>query len=711
MFRIILLITLSASLFLANAGFLRAQDAYHSNLRGQLQTEYGLPPGAWVLHDTEAATLAADFSYGSLQHGDADAADQDFTKKVLLNVDLVDGPQWNTGYGINNVNSLNAGDRCLLVFWAKAEGEGKVSLAIQNSTTFQSELYITMPVDDGWRQYLFPFEASEGFDAGGLQFQFQLNWMDQQLEIGGIAVLNYGAAVELEDLPRVLNNEFYDGYQADAPWRAEAAQRIEQIRKADLGIEVVDAGGMPLADASVQVRMLEHEFGFGTAVAAHLFAGNSRQNAVYEQRLLDLDGQGHRFNCVVFENATKWRAWEQNWFGVNQSQKAQTVQWLNDRGIKLRGHTLIWPSWNNLPDDIFDNQGNADYITNRVLGHIEDILTFPGMEDGFTDWDVLNEISVLNDLANAVQGAPGYPTGREIYVDIIKKFKEVDPDGITYINDYTTFGGGSSAEAYADLKNYLQEIVDAGLEIDGVGFQGHIGAYPTGLPRLYDILEDFYTTFGTEAKITEFDMNPLVDDELAAQYLRDFYTLSFSHPSVNAILMWGFWDGAHWFDNAPMFRQDWSLKPAGEVFLDLVFEEWWTEESGLTGPDGAFDLRGFKGRYEIVVGCPGATLTDTIDLTSNTELTIDCSMAVSTEALDSKVDLRVFPNPTDSHLEVQWTGGERADIVLFDLQGRRQSAVTSGYSPARLNLDLPPGLYQLVITMDGKKLVRRVVVE
>ena len=27
----------------------------------------------------------------------------------------------------------------------------------------------------------------------------------------------------------------------------------------------------------------------------------------------------------------------------------------------------------------------------------------------------------------------------------------------------------------------------------------------------------------------------------------------FSHPATNGFLMWGFWDGAHWKDNAPYF--------------------------------------------------------------------------------------------------------------------------------------------------------------
>ena len=93
----------------------------------------------------------------------------------------------------------------------------------------------------------------------------------------------------------------------------------------------MDGSGNPVEGASIQADMVDHEFGFGTAVAAHLFAGNSQQNNTYEDYLLDLDGEGHRFNCVVFENATKWRAWEQNWWGVDKDDKVATLE-LQARG-------------------------------------------------------------------------------------------------------------------------------------------------------------------------------------------------------------------------------------------------------------------------------------------------------------------------------------------------------------------------------------------
>jgi hypothetical protein len=129
--------------------------------------------------------------------------------------------------------------------------------------------------------------------------------------------------------------------------------------------------------------------------------------------------------------------------------------------------------------------------------------------------------------------------------------------------------------------------------------QGHFGsslAAPDDLMRLLDR----YAKFKKEIAVTEYDI--VIDDEaLAGSYTRDFYTVLFSHPAVSSIIAWGFWDPAHWKKNTAMFRKDWSLKPAGKAYQDLVEGEWQTKAEGKTDAKGRFQARGFKGRYEIEV--------------------------------------------------------------------------------------------------------------
>jgi hypothetical protein len=50
-----------------------------------------------------------------------------------------------------------------------------------------------------------------------------------------------------------------------------------------------------------------------------------------------------------------------------------------------------------------------------------------------------------------------------------------------------------------------------------------------------------------------------------------------------------------------MFRSDWSIKPNGEEFLDLVFNQWWTDEDVEADGLGEALVRAFKGEHEVSV--------------------------------------------------------------------------------------------------------------
>lgn len=699
-------------LCLTITNILSAQDAYHTNLQNSLQNDYGLPVGTWVLNNSEAANLGSDFAYGDIQASELAASGQDFSQKVQIAVNSAGGSQWDAGYGINNVQTIGSGTTNLLVVWLRAVGgNGRVSLFVENSSTYEKEIYFTFDLATEWTRFLVPFDADQAYVPGGITVGLHLAWMQQTVEIGGLAVLNYGS-LSINELPEEVNNDRYGGWEADAPWRAEAADRINQIRKAELTVRVEDENGNPVPDATVSVEMLQHEYAFGSAVVSRLFAGNNSHNPTYESKLLDLDGEGHGFNWVVFENALKWPGWENNWI-TTPPETAHAAEWLIDHDIKIRGHNLVWPGWSNLPGDIQANQNNHDYIRERIDSHIEEIVTYPGLAGNIAEWDVLNEITTNRDLEYAFQGQPGYPTGREIFVEIFEKLREIDPNTKTYLNDYVTISQNNTGGGLYDLKKqFAQELIDAGVQLDGIGFQGHIGGFPNSIYDVYNTLEDFYSTFGTTAKITEYDTNEAVNDELAATYLRDFLTIVFSHPSTDGFMTWGFWDGAHWHSNAPFFYQDWTIKPAGEAFIDLVYNEWWTEESGQTNSSGVFGLRGFKGKYKITIDSGDEVLVDTIQL--HDDLTIvkrAGETTVDVTDLDMPVQIRVYPNPASDYLYFEKENSDPVQLQIFNALGQEVFSSLLRERRQAVSLNFGTGLYQLIFTKDGIKWSEKIVIE
>ncbi|MEM6700121.1 MAG: endo-1,4-beta-xylanase, partial [Bacteroidota bacterium] len=506
------LLTLS---LISSSHFLFAQDTYHQNLQAKLANDFNLPNGEFILFDNETNLLNTAFNYGSSKQI-LDSEDTDFSKKVKLTIASQGANPWDAGWGISNQKRIEAGDKILLVYHIRViDEEGRVNSYVERTSNFEKEAFYDLPVPSDWMKMYIPFEAKINYAPGDLNFGFHLAHQAQTIEIGGFTAINYKKNVSLDNLPQSVNNEEYGGFEVDAPWRASAAERIEQLRKADLNIIVKTSDGTPVEDAAIKVEMQEHEFAFGSAITAVRLAGNREQNNIYQGRILDLDGKGHGFNWAVFENDLKWPAWEENWF-VNNNDAAKAVQWVEDQGIKLRGHTLVWPGLQNLPNDIGQNTNDTEYIKNRINEHLEDILTYPGIQGNVEEWDVLNEIVSNRSLQNIFAREEEYETGRELYVEIFDKVKQIDPNTGLWLNDFATItlnntGGGG----YDSLKLYISELLDAGVPLDGIGFQGHIGGFPNSIYDVLGTLDDFYNTFGLPAKITEFDMPKEMSEELA----------------------------------------------------------------------------------------------------------------------------------------------------------------------------------------------------
>ena len=642
------------SSFLCFVAQLSAQDAYHTALNIKLQTDYALPGlTQWGLPNTETATFNTTSTYGATVTTLVPSG-QIFSQGRQLVVLQGNNP-WDAGHNCPNSAALSSGDKCLLVIWMRSPTPlAKVNIYAEDNITYYKEAYATVNLSTDWKMYAVPFATSANYAINKLNVGLHLAHLSQTLEVGGIALLNYKNTVQLSQLPAVLNNEAYPGIDPAAPWRAAAAASIEQIRKANLQVIVQDQNGNPLPNAQVYLEMQQHEFKFGTAVISSFFGGGNDQNDTYEQKLLNLDGAGHGFNEVVFENDLKWPAWEQHWYS-SWLEIAYSVQWLHDHDISIRGHNLAWPGWGYSPPDLEPNQSNPNYLLTRIRNHLNSILSYPGIGTEMLDWDVLNEITENNDYAQALAGTPGFVTGRELYAQIFKQADSLAPDAKLYLNDYVAVEQGDSpTNGIALWKSRLNELLAAGAPVEGLGFQGHIGASPTGIPRVKEIYDDFWATYGLEAKISEYDISNLVPEQTQAQYMRDILTISFAHPSLKGFLMWGFWDGAHWMDNAPIYREDWSLKPSGTAFIDQVFNQWWTNTSAQTPASGDVLLRGFKGKCRLRVACSNSIQEQDIVLDGNKTVTVKMNCITRTREAAELPVLTVLPNLIQNQLTVGW---------------------------------------------------------
>lgn len=615
--KLLFFIALSIALLL-NVCQVEAQDAYHTFLKNQLQTNYGVTGGTWVFGDNETIKMNDVFTYNTTLSS-ITVSGQPFTQGKNIKVTAPGAFPYSNSVLLTSKAAVNAGDRALLVVWIKGisaadGGFGMGQMKIERSgPPYEQELTVLNQYSNGWTQYIFPFEFVNSYAAGQMHYTLQVGLQVQELELGGVALINYGTNYTLAQLPQENFNDYYPGIEANAQWRTDANNRIEQLRKSDLTVKVVDTNGNPINNATVNVDMECHEFAFGSAVVSNMFAGNSLQNNTYQDKIINMDGKGHGFNMIVFENDLKWRGWEGNYPGTT-AEKVIAIDWLLNRGIRIRGHTLVWPGWGWMPDYMQANQNNPQQLLQYIDSHLNNILNHPSINGKIEEWDVLNEITPNRDLEFALAADPNYTTGREVYPEIFNKTAALDPNTKLYINDYMTITSGGLLTGQVDqYKSYLDELNASTTNFDGIGFQAHVNAFPVAPEVVYNILEDFHVSYGKEMKITEFDMKG-VNPSIGYEYMRDFLTATFSHEGVNGFLMWGFWDGQHWYNDSPIYDINWNLKASGQAFIDLVFNNWWTNEVAQTNSAGETTIRAFRGKHVITISANGITQTVPVDL-------------------------------------------------------------------------------------------------
>lgn len=692
---------------------LSAQDAYHNALDTKFQNEYGLPSVTqWVLPNTETATLSSMSNYGSVISSITPIG-QIFTLARQLVVSQGNNP-WDAGHIYPNFTALANGDKCLVTVWLRSPTpNAKVNIFVENSSTYFKEVYATVNLSNDWKLYAIPFASTDVYAVNTLNSGLHLAHLNQTVQVGGMAILNFKNTVQLSDLPVLLNNDTYSGIDPNAPWRAEAAASIEQIRKANLSVEVRDFNGNPLPNANVYLEMQQHEFKFGTAVISSFFNNGNDQNDIYEQKLLNLDGAGHGFNEVVFENDLKMPAWEQHWYS-SQPQIADAVQWLKDHEVSIRGHNLVWPGWDYSPPDLEANQNNPNYLRTRIRNHLKSILGYPGIGTEMIDWDVLNEITYNNDYADALAGTPGFVTGRELYAQVFKQADSLAPNSVMYLNDYVAIEQGDSpTNGIALWKSRLNELLAAGAPVEGIGFQGHFGASPTGIPRVKEIYDDFWASYGLESKVTEYDISNLVPPQTQAQYMRDILTITFAHPSQKGFLMWGFWDGAHWLGNAPIYKEDWSLKPSGTAFIDQVFNQWWTNAWAQTPVSGNVTLRGFKGKYRIRVACGNSIQEQDVVLDGDKTVVFNLNCTTRTREAPEEVSFSISPNLVRNQLVANWeTPISPNGLYVFNALGQLMANTQKpeGGEYVFQTENWPSGVYIVKGDFGGKSVSRKVFV-
>jgi GH35 family endo-1,4-beta-xylanase len=551
---------------------------------------------------------------------DIDVANQPFNKAVRVQTDAEPTHLWDVMLTAPNETAIPADDVLEADFYARCaappegESECRMSFYFQSAAEpYTRSTIFPVRVGETWQRFSHPFRAAAAYDKGDAAAMLMFGYPAESVEVANFSIQNYGDTKQLDELN---NTPFtYKGRESDAAWRQAADERIETLRKGDLSIRVEDKDGVPVQGAEVTVEMTRHRFGFGTAIDEDGLKNSMSENDAekYTETVSEL------FNTVVFENTLKWPALVGEWGSeLGMETALWGLDWADDLKLATRGHVLVWPGWKNLPASLKTDYDAAvlndgldaanELLKQTVADHVQS--TVSSLSGRLDHWDVLNEPFDNHDLMDIL--------GQDVMADWFKIARQADASAKLFINDYSII---APMTTYSASRRNLITAVDYLLKndapLDGIGVQGHFQGDLTDPERVLEILDEL-SAFDKEIWITEFDITD-ADETLAADYLRDFLTVLFSHPAVQGFMMWGFWDGAHFGGAAPLFEKDWTEKPGHAAYNDLVFNKWWTNESGTTDADGRFAARGFFGDYTITVTMNDKQQTLTAEVTPESQ--------------------------------------------------------------------------------------------
>jgi endo-1,4-beta-xylanase len=407
-------------------------------------------------------------------------------------------------------------------------------------------------------------------------------------------------------------------------WEEEANARIEQIRKRDALITIVNPGGHPISDVNVQIQQTKHQFAFGSCINYRVLSDANYANFFKDH-----------FEWAVMENESKWYSNEPTQGNVTYTTADNIYNWCAANEITMRGHCIYWEVESAVQDWIKNLAYAPLPATSPLRTAVENRMNsavnhFKGK---FVHWDVDNEMLHGSFYKDRL--------GDAIHPWMFQAAHAIDPNCKLFVNDYSVVSGNET-EAY---KAQIQDLIDNNAPVQGIGAQCHMGDIEP--LTVYSRLESL-ADMNLPIWCTEYDF-AAADENVRADGLEKFYRTAFSHPSVEGILMWGFWENSHWRANCHIVNADWTLNEAGRRY-EALMNEWTTNDANISDSAGKVNFKGFHGSYEITLTVPGViTQTSTIELepgqtTAEYALVLDCGLTwdINSDCHVNIIDLDSF---------------------------------------------------------------------
>lgn len=267
------------------------------------------------------------------------------------------------------------------------------------------------------------------------------------------------------------------------------------------------------------------------------------------------------------------------------------VQWCEQNGVKVWGHTLLWHAqtgrW--FFEGTDGQPATRELILERLKKHI---FTVAGRYKGrVVGWDVVNEAiddRGVGETENLRKSSWYTAVGPDVLTIAFKWAHEADPGAQLYYNDYNIEQGAVDNKGkHASSMLLVKRLIAEGAPINGVGIQGH-WHLDTNLADVEKAITNF-ASLGLKVAITELDVTATGDNSGAfgvrggdrnipeenyqkqAEVYRQLFEIFKRHSDViDRVTFWGISDTRSWRggQNALLFTGQLTPKPAFKAVLE-----------------------------------------------------------------------------------------------------------------------------------------------
>ncbi|HQU83308.1 MAG TPA: endo-1,4-beta-xylanase, partial [Pyrinomonadaceae bacterium] len=237
------------------------------------------------------------------------------------------------------------------------------------------------------------------------------------------------------------------------------------------------------------------------------------------------------------------------------------------------------------------------------------------------------DVEIVNENLSLETDIFAKSLGKSYIENAFRLAKNLSPNSRLMINDYGVFGS-VTANNYNNDKYFalISELGKKQIPLDIVGIQSHANREWYSPADVAEKL-DRYAALGKPIQISEFSAQTknyddrktyerivgnyrsgVWADEKQAEFYREFYTVAFGNPRVEAIVQWGLDDTRAWLPAIGVIGENLQPKPNYLVLDELINRDWRTNLEIDVKNAKNTEFRGFFGVYEIEVFSQGKSL-------------------------------------------------------------------------------------------------------